>query len=658
MTLLLTFLFRLFNLLLGPEKLLRAADDICLAAHGVSAVEKAVQSGPRQHQRRQSSFMQLMPTSQAGDVEADLWTRTFDEDWAFDAFDVLALRELESDTGLSEAQDGRVQRQRIEYLRLGILTLRDSVELFSSRAPCYLHRQNHILLLRKIAACLPKPLYFALQNDEAVRLSLLMHHSARSGLSNSKAVRVALEGGLLAPPSWELKRQLANSRGSLLVGLDPAAGSADERAVTETTSLFSETVALEEDWASCSSFDGDDDFEASFSPAHPAVGEEGAAEQRATGALKGLTLTFRDPYLEAGYQSARQRELHRTMLVFRVTVLVLLVLWVAFNFAILAVQMGISAAGHRSQFYFSFLPALPTIVLSLCSFRHSFARRYELIVVSASVLYIVLQSMVDYQLSADGMDTSLAVILVFAVMLRLPFKLATALNLLFIFFSVARYLLTFWNQSFFCRFACKVTPPRLFGPMPYEPCSTGFSLDRLGRCTPADSEVHQLLQGLQTRQEMLAVAAAFEIGSTPEEVLKQREPRCLCTWQLFTYIPWVLGLVALMAFGGYRQEYNQRKRFLLDTQADEHAQRRTILLVLAAFVPLGPFLRRRRFSQPRVCFLLTSGLNDPVLGNDAAGQMDDDTQPFSARDLAKVQQGAFSAVECVNRSISVLHPIS
>ncbi|KAL8435373.1 hypothetical protein ACSSS7_002561 [Eimeria intestinalis] len=535
-TLLLTLLFRPFNLLLGPEKLLKAADDICYAARIVCASDKSVQRGLRHQQRRQSSFMRLMRSSQGGVADAYLWTRTFDQDWATDAFDVLALRELETDTGLCEAQDGRVQRQLLEYLRLGILPPANSIKLFSSRAPCYLHIQNRLLLLQRIAARLPKPLYFAFQNDEAVRLSFSTHHSARSGLSNSKAVRVGT-----------------------------AADSGDERAVTDMTTLFSEAVALEEDWASCSSFDGDDDFEASFSPAPPA-GEEAASEQRATGALKGLTLTFCDPYLEAGYQSARQRELHRTILVFRVTVLVLLVLWLVFNFAILALHVGIGAPGRRSHFYLSFVPALPTITLSLCSFRHSFARRFELIVGSVSVLYIVLRSMVDYQLSADGMDTSLAVILVFAVMLRLPFKLATAVNLLFIFVSVARYLLTVWNQSFFCRFACKATPPRLYGPMPFEPCATGFALDRLGRCIPADSELHQLLQGLQTRQEMLAVAAAFEIGSTPEDVLKQREPRCLCTWQLFTYIPWVLGLVALMAFGGYRQEYNQRKRFLLDTQ--------------------------------------------------------------------------------------------
>lgn len=168
--------------------------------------------------------------------------------------------------------------------------------------------------------------------------------------------------------------------------------------------------------------------------------------------------------------------------------------------------------------------------------------------------------------SSDGMDTSLAVILVFAVMLRLPFRLATGLNLLFVVSSITRYTVAYLKQSYFCRLACQVSPPHIFEATNYEGCVPGFSLDKLGRCIPADSELHQLMGPLQTRQDLLAVAAAYELGTTPEEVLSQREPRCLCTWQLLMYTPWVLGLVALMAFGGYRQEYNQRKRFLLDTQ--------------------------------------------------------------------------------------------
>ena len=164
------------------------------------------------------------------------------------------------------------------------------------------------------------------------------------------------------------------------------------------------------------------------------------------------------------------------------------------------------------------------------------------------------------------MDSGLAVILVFAVMLRLPFKLATGLNLLYLFSSIARYIVGFSKQSYFCRFSCTISPPHLFGSSSPGRCPEGLAMDRLGRCIAADSELHQLMAPLRSRQELLAVAAAHEIGSTPEEVLSQREHRCLCTWQLFAYIPWVLGLIALTAFGGYRQEYNQRKRFLLDTQ--------------------------------------------------------------------------------------------
>lgn len=192
-----------------------------------------------------------------------------------------------------------------------------------------------------------------------------------------------------------------------------AADSVDERhlrrGMTDTTTMFSENnMVMEGDCLSDSSFDAEADFETASSPAPPAIGDEIAAEQRANGALKGLTLTFRDPYLEADYQSARQRELHRSTLVFRITLLVLLVLWLVFNFVTLAVHRGLRTAQVRSDFLLSFLSTLPLAALIVCSFRHSFASRFEVLVGSASVTFIVLQNVIDYELvsCSTALETS------------------------------------------------------------------------------------------------------------------------------------------------------------------------------------------------------------------------------------------------------------
>lgn len=202
---------------------------------------------------------------------------------------------------------------------------------------------------------------------------------------------------VLTPPSMGLRRQLLSSADSLLVAMGAATDSGEERPfrriLTDTTSVFSETKVMEGEWSGDSLFDSTVDFETASSPAAP-PGDDSAAEQRAEGALKGFTLTFRDPYLEAGYQSARHLDLHRSTLVFRMIILVLLMLWLAFNFITVAVQRG----NIRFEFILSFVPVIPTAVLFLCSFRRSFASRFDIIVASSSVAYIILQSLVDYRM--------------------------------------------------------------------------------------------------------------------------------------------------------------------------------------------------------------------------------------------------------------------
>lgn len=217
----------------------------------------------------------------------------------------------------------------------------------------------------------------------------------------------ASESAVLNPPSWEVRRQLGTSAGGLLVGMGTAADSGDERnlrrGMTDTTSMFSESnVVVEDDWSSESFFGSESDFEA-FTPSAPAVVcDEAATEQRANDALKGLTLTFRDPYLEADYQSARQRELRRSILVFRSTMVVLLVLWLIFNFVTVAFHKSIRALKGRGDLILSFLPLAPAVGLLLCSFRRSFASRFDFFVGSAAVLYVLLQNIVDYRLVSSN----------------------------------------------------------------------------------------------------------------------------------------------------------------------------------------------------------------------------------------------------------------
>lgn len=213
----------------------------------------------------------------------------------------------------------------------------------------------------------------------------------------------ASESPVLAALSWEVRRQLATSGGDFLVGFGKTAESRDERrlrrAMTDTTSLFSEcNVVVEGDWTSESLFESESEFEATSPSPPPVVCDEATTEQRANEALKGFSLTFRDPYLEADYQSARERELRRSMLAFRSTLGVLLGLWIVFNLVTLTVQRGINTSRDRWDLVLSFVPFIPLAVVLIWSFRRSFASRFEGLVGFSAVAYIVLQNIVDYRL--------------------------------------------------------------------------------------------------------------------------------------------------------------------------------------------------------------------------------------------------------------------
>ncbi|CDJ47305.1 hypothetical protein, conserved [Eimeria brunetti] len=427
--------FRRCNILLGPEKVLLAADDACAAAP-VTEVDDSAEGivnpcGTRCQRRRP-----CLVCFTRGRQHTEASTKICRLCWTLEAADAFMLRELESNAQCCDAPDYQLETSYIGLMQVDCNSALCRRSFVTGATLCSYHRRHHVLFLQRLAARLPAPSFFSLLNGEAVRHSLSLHPTGKALVRSSRTLAIAAESPVLNPPSWEVRQQLTSARG-LLLGAGTGTDSGDERnlrrGMTDTTSIFSESnVVLEDDWSSESFFGSESDFE-TFTPSAPAVVcDEAATEQRANDALKGITLTFRDPYLEADYQSARQRELRRSTFVFRSTMIVLLVLWLIFNLVTVSVHKSLNAPSGRSDLMLSFLPGTPGVGLLVCSFRRSFASRFDFFVGSAAVLYVLLQNIVDYRLSAEGLDTSLSVILVVAVMLRLPFKLATGLNLFYV----------------------------------------------------------------------------------------------------------------------------------------------------------------------------------------------------------------------------------
>lgn len=137
----------------------------------------------------------------------------------------------------------------------------------------------------------------------------------------------------------------------------------------------------------------------------------------------------------------------------------------------------------------------------------------------------------------------MAPVVVFVV-LRLPFVVAAVINLCLLVMIVSRYVISFYGQSVWCRETC---------------FKAGQSVLRF-----SDSWGAQHIASV--RGSTLADSFAAGASAFASDAATMDEKHCLCVWNLITYAPVLLGIQALAGFVGYRMEYNQRKRFLLDSQ--------------------------------------------------------------------------------------------
>lgn len=206
---LLAALFRQCNTLLGPEQVLRAADNVCAAALAAAALEDAAESRLQnqagQRQQRRCSFICLTDGKR---TRMGNTARICELCWALDAFDVLTLRELESSTGLYGAQGSQIERQRLELLRLSNNSAFAQTNFITRMTPCCRHRLHHTLLLQRIATLLPASSHFSLRNDEAVRHALSVHPTGKALIRSSKALTVGKAGLPLASSLAVGKRPL------------------------------------------------------------------------------------------------------------------------------------------------------------------------------------------------------------------------------------------------------------------------------------------------------------------------------------------------------------------------------------------------------------------------------------------------------------------
>lgn len=216
----------------------------------------------------------------------------------------------------------------------------------------------------------------------------------------SSTTPAASESPVIPPPLWASRRRLPLPAENVFVGIRAGTewleGGYVRRPMTEAT-LISDNVVLEGGWSSDSSFDAEPDPETASLPATP-VGEATATEQRADGTLKGFLLTFRDRYLEADFQIARQKELGRSLTIVRASHVALVMLWCCCHVA----NMKFSRLHTVSEVTFDFLikslALVPTLVVLCWTFARSFASKYDAVVGSCTFAYIILQTVVDYRL--------------------------------------------------------------------------------------------------------------------------------------------------------------------------------------------------------------------------------------------------------------------
>lgn len=186
---LLATIFRPFSCLLGPEKLLRAADDVCVAAGAISSSE-GQQRSRNQSLMRKSFTRGAYERGRQQKADPKALSGISEVHWASDAFSVLALREIENTVGLNGPESISVEKQRLVNLRLSILSNIVAYRYPSNMLPCAHHREHHASLLQRIATTLPMPLDFALRNSEAVRHSLSLRPSSQPLVKSSKSLRL------------------------------------------------------------------------------------------------------------------------------------------------------------------------------------------------------------------------------------------------------------------------------------------------------------------------------------------------------------------------------------------------------------------------------------------------------------------------------------
>lgn len=119
-----------------------------------------------------------------------------------------------------------------------------------------------------------------------------------------------------------------------------------------------------------------------------------------------------------------------------------------------------------------------------------------------------------------------------SVLLRLPFVLVAVLNLFYFHAIIFRYVASYITQSDACRSLCPS--------------------GALGILYTQVQRDHPRVEGSNP---------SFDSTNQSDDL-----NGCICMWPLLAFFPLLLGIQLLMSAEAYRQEYNQRRMYLLDSQ--------------------------------------------------------------------------------------------
>ncbi|CDJ36745.1 uncharacterized protein EMH_0095130 [Eimeria mitis] len=176
-------------MLLGPEKVLLAADDVCAAA-SVAAVDGSAgqnvdHRGRRYKQRRHCCVCFTRDTQ---DAEASPHICRLC--WTLEAADAFTLRELESNPERYEVQDYQLETRCLRLIELDCSSALCRRNFVTGPTLCSYHKQHHTLFLQRLAARLPSPFFFSLVNGEAVRHSLSLHPTGKALVRPSRTLAI------------------------------------------------------------------------------------------------------------------------------------------------------------------------------------------------------------------------------------------------------------------------------------------------------------------------------------------------------------------------------------------------------------------------------------------------------------------------------------